>query len=76
MSKEKAKGLTEDEFNRLKGLNEAYITAKNRAADSALFYKRSVDMLDVTERNLHQLQDELVGKYGEVSIDSLTGEFK
>lgn len=76
MSKEKAKGLTEEEFNKLKGLNEAYITAKNRVADASLFFKRSADILDVTERNLQQLQDELVGKYGEVSIDAATGEFK
>lgn len=76
MSKEKAKGLTEEEFNKLRGLNEAYITAKNRVADAALFFKRSTDILDVTERNLQQLQDELVGKYGEVSIDAATGEFK
>lgn len=76
MSKEKAKGLTEEEFNKLKGMNEAYVTAKNRAADAALFFKRSADVLDVTERNLQQLQDELVSKYGEVSIDANTGEFK
>ncbi len=76
MSKEKAKGLTEEEFNKLKGLNEAYITAKNRASDAALFFKRSTDILDVTEQNLQRLQDELVGKYGEVSIDATNGMFK
>lgn len=76
MSKEKAKGLTEEEFNKLRALNDAYITAKNRAADAALFYKRSTDILDVTENNIRNYQDELVGKYGEVSIDATTGEFK
>jgi uncharacterized protein YnzC (UPF0291/DUF896 family) len=76
MSKEKAKGLTEEETNKLKGLNEAFVTAKNRVGDAALFYKRSVDVLDVTENNLQRLQEELVGKYGEVSIDATTGEFK
>jgi hypothetical protein len=76
MEKEKSTGLTEQEFNSLKGLNEAYITAKNRVGDAALFYKRSVDVLDVTENNLQKLQDELVSKYGEVSIDTTTGKFK
>lgn len=70
------KGLTTEEFDRLKGLNESYITAKNRAADASLFYKRSVDILDATENSLHKLQEELVAKYGEVSIDSQTGLFK
>lgn len=76
MSKEKAKGLTEEEFERLRGLNEAYVTAKNRVGDAALFYKRSVDVLDVTENNLQILQQELVSKYGEVSIDASNGTFK
>lgn len=76
MSKEKAKGLTEEEFERLRGLNEAYVTAKNRVGDAALFYKRSVDVLDVTENNLQLLQQELVSKYGEVSIDASNGTFK
>ena len=76
MAKEKAKGLTEDEFERLKGLNEAYVTAKSRVGDAALFYKRSVDVLDVTENNLQLLQQELVSKYGEVSIDASNGVFK
>jgi uncharacterized protein YnzC (UPF0291/DUF896 family) len=76
MSKEKSKGLTEEEFNKLKGLNEAYITAKSRVGDAALFHKRSVDILDATERNLQNLQDELVAKYGEVSIDATNGMFK
>ena len=52
------------------------MTAKNRAADASLFLKRSVDILDVTEQNLQNIQDELVQKYGEVSIDASTGEFK
>ncbi len=73
---EKAKGLTEEEFQRLKSLNEAYVTAKNRVGDAALFHKRSVDVLDVTENNLQRLQDELVSKYGEVSIDASSGLFK
>jgi uncharacterized protein YnzC (UPF0291/DUF896 family) len=76
MSKGKAKGLTEEEFERLRGLNEAYVTAKNRVGDAALFYKRSVDVLDVTENNLQLLQQELVSKYGEVSIDASNGTFK
>jgi len=76
MSKGKAKGLTEEEFERLRGLNEAYVTAKNRVGDAALFYKRSVDVLDVTENNLQLLQQELVSKYGEVSIDASNGIFK
>jgi uncharacterized protein YnzC (UPF0291/DUF896 family) len=76
MAKEKAKGLTEEEFERLRGLNEAYVTAKNRVGDAALFYKRSVDVLDVTENNLQLLQQELVSKYGEVSIDASNGIFK
>jgi len=76
MSKGKAKGLTEEEFERLRGLNESYVTAKNRVGDAALFYKRSVDVLDVTENNLQLLQQELVSKYGEVSIDASNGTFK
>ena len=72
----KAKGLSEEEFARLKSLNEAYMTAKNRSADASLFFKRSVDILDVTEQNLQNIQDELVQKYGEVSIDASTGQFK
>ncbi len=76
MSKTKAKGLTEEEFNKLKGANESYVTAKSRVGDAALFYKRSVDILDATERNLQNLQDELVAKYGEVSIDATNGMFK
>lgn len=76
MAKEKAKGLTEEEFNKLRGLNEAFITAKNRVGDAALFYKRSVEVLDVTETNLQKLQEELVSKYGEVSIDASNGIFK
>lgn len=71
-----SKGLTEEEFNKLKGANEAYVTAKNRVADAALFHKRSVDVLDVTENNLRMYQDELVGKYGEVTIDATDGSFK
>ena len=76
MAKEKAKGLTEEEFNKLKSANESYVTAKSRVGDAALFYKRSVDILDATERNLQNLQDELVSKYGEVSIDATNGMFK
>jgi uncharacterized protein YnzC (UPF0291/DUF896 family) len=76
MSKQKSKGLSEEEFSKLKSLNEAYITAKHRVADASLFQKRSVDVLDVTERNLQNFQDELVAKYGEVSIDATNGMFK
>lgn len=72
----KEKGLTEEEFERLKGLNEAYLNAKGRVADASLFQKRSLDILDATENSLHQLQEELVGKYGEVTIDSQSGLFK
>lgn len=71
-----SKGLTEEEFNKLRSLNEGFITAKNRVADAALFHKRSVDVLDVTENNLRMYQDELVGKYGEVTIDATDGSFK
>lgn len=72
----KEKGLTADEFERLKSLNEAYINAKGRVADASLFQKRSVDMLDATENALHKLQEDLVAKYGEVTIDSQSGLFK
>jgi hypothetical protein len=72
----KEKGLTEEEFERLKGLNEAYLNAKGRVADTSLFQKRSLDILDATENSLHQLQEELVAKYGEVTIDSQSGLFK
>jgi|Laugresu1bdmlbsd_1035121.scaffolds.fasta_scaffold21072_4 hypothetical protein len=70
------KGLTEQEFANLKSANEAFITAKNRVGDAALFYKRSVDILDASENNLRDMQDQLVAKYGEVTIDTNTGEFK
>jgi len=70
------KGLTEKEFDTLKNLNEAFLTAKGRIGDAALFYKRSVDVLDATENNLRQFQDELVAKYGEITIDASTGEFR
>jgi hypothetical protein len=76
MSKEKAKGLTEEEFNKLRSLNEGFVTAKNRVGDAALFYKRSVDVLDVTENNIRNYQEELVRKYGEVTIDATDGSFK
>lgn len=76
MAKEKAKGLTEEEFNKLKNANESYLTAKSRVGDAALFYKRSVDILDTNERHMQTLQDELVAKYGEVSIDATDGTFK
>jgi hypothetical protein len=72
----KEKGLSEEEFERLKGLNEAYINAKGRVADASLFQKRSLDILDATENALHKLQEELVAKYGEVTIDSQSGLFK
>ena len=76
MSKEKAKGLTEEEFNKLRSLNEGFVTAKNLVGDAALFYKRSVDVLDVTENNIRNYQEELVRKYGEVTIDATDGSFK
>lgn len=76
MSKQKEKGLTVEEFNKLKSLNEAFITAKNRVGDAALFHKRSVDVLDITENNMRNYQDELVQKYGEVTIDATDGSFK
>jgi len=72
----KEKGLTEEEFEILRGLNEAYLNAKGRVADASLFQKRSLDILDATENSLHQLQEELVAKYGEVTIDSQSGLFK
>lgn len=74
MSKEK--GLKEEEFNKLRSLNEAFVTAKNRAGDAALFLKRSTDVLDVTENNLRNYQDELVSIYGEVTIDGSDGSFR
>jgi hypothetical protein len=70
------KGLTEQEFSDLKAMNESFITAKNRLGDAALFYKRSMDILDATENALRKMQDDLVVKYGEVTIDGNTGLFK
>jgi len=71
------KGVTKEELEEVRTLNQHYATIKGRVADAALIYKRSVDMLDSMENKLSDMQNTLAKKYGEgKQIDLSTGKFK
>ena len=71
------KGITKEELEDLKGLNQSYVQIRGRVADAALFQKRAVDALDHVESRLEDFQNALAKKYGEdKKIDMTTGEFK
>lgn len=75
----KAKGITQEELEEMKGLNRAYQEFKLRIADAEIMKSQAIDAIKALESRMSKVNNDLVEKYNvsdDTKIDMQTGEFK
>jgi hypothetical protein len=68
--------ISTEELEELVSLNDEYRELKFRVADLSVQLKRTVEALEYKASELGESQGKMHAKYGDVTIDLSTGEYK
>jgi hypothetical protein len=68
--------ISTEELEELVSLNDEYRELKFRVADLSVQLKRTVEALEYKASELGECQGTVHAKYGDVTIDLSTGEYK
>lgn len=75
----KAKGITPEELEEMKGLNRVYQEFKLRIADAEIMKSQAIDSIKAIESRMAKVNNDIVEKYNvsdDTKINMSTGEFQ